>query len=74
MNRNDIPFQDSTATQAASIQKQCQHCHLTRVDDEIATTLRSILNGNGGTVEIEEQHRLVVYNSPALMTNAKIKY
>ena len=35
----------------------------------MATTLRSILNGNGGTVEIGAQHRLVVYNSPALMTN-----
>jgi hypothetical protein len=64
VNRKDFPFQDSAATQAASIQKQCQHRNLTRIDDEMAT---SILNGNGGTVEIGAQHRLVVYNSPALM-------
>ena len=33
VNRKDIPHLDATATQAASIQKQCQNRNLVRIDD-----------------------------------------
>jgi len=69
INRKDVPVHDSTATPAASIQKQCQNRSLARFDDEIITMLRSLMNGNGGTVEIGAQFRLTVFGSPPCLTN-----